>query len=557
MNFRFNQTLRMLAVAGVIGSLAACGGGGGGSPVITPPAEVITAPYKYVFSFVNALDGKPITDELKIQFTGASITSGEVLDSNNNVIKVGDNSLTTTNGLFAAAANFNGTEDVFTILGGNPDKGWNTSGVQVLGVASKPGEQVVTIKLNKIGNAADIQASTTLGIGMVAGSTTAAAGGVLPAFTLTTTDKTVTNAEGSPESVGTAKITIPAGTIATDAAGTPASGALKLTVTKYSNSDVDALAAFPGGFTPNALLANGTTASGNFVTGGFAQFNITDATGKAIKKFDRDVTLTIDLPKSSNNPSTGQPIKAGETYPVWSFDETTGKWVFEANGDVQNKLGDANNFEVVFKSTHLSYWNLDYFESANCTGTVNIARNPAGDTRPLNVDIVGVEGSRFYRALYGVTDSTQTLFYSPRINVNVTVKDSKGNVVGRALDKNLCTGVNVSTDPLPVITYATLQTNVTESCPDGITGKRAVPTYVYFYDNSMYRGGYYATGTSTIGSIESGTNGTLWVWNRFINQWQTKSVAVTATTPPQNINFPNLQCVTGSFTPTGGVTGAQ
>ena len=31
-----------------------------------------------------------------------------------------------------------------------------------------------------------------------------------------------------------------------------------------------------------------------------------------------------------------------------------------------------------------------------------------------------------------------------------------------------------------------------------VTGKRAVPTYVYFYDNSMYRGGYYATGTSTI-----------------------------------------------------------
>ncbi len=149
MEFRFNQTLKMLAVAGVIGSLAACGGGGGGgSPVITPPAEVITAPYKYVFSFVNALDGKPITDALTIQFTGASITSGEVLDSNNKVIKVGD-SFTTTNGLFAAAANFNGTEDVFTILGGNLAKGWNTSGVQILGVASKQGEQVVTIKLTR------------------------------------------------------------------------------------------------------------------------------------------------------------------------------------------------------------------------------------------------------------------------------------------------------------------------------------------------------------------------------------------------------------------------
>ena len=555
MEFRFNQTLKMLAVAGVIGSLAACGGGGGGgSPVITPPAEVITAPYKYVFSFVNALDGKPITDALTIQFTGASITSGEVLDSNNKVIKVGD-SFTTTNGLFAAAANFNGTEDVFTILGGNLAKGWNTSGVQILGVASKQGEQVVTIKLNKIGNAAAIQADPTLGIGMVASSTTAAAGGALPAVTLTTTDKTVTNAENKAESVGTATITIPAGTVARDANNVPASGTLSLTVTKYANSDVDALAAFPGGFTPNAQLSNGTTTSGNFVTGGFAQFNITDAAGKAIKKFDTPIQLTIDLPKTSKNPTTGATIKAGDTYPVWSFDEATGKWVFEADGQVREKTPvDANNFEVVFNSTHLSYWNLDYFESANCTGTVNIARNPAGDTRPLNVDIVGVEGSRFYRALYGVTDSTQTLFYSPRINVNVTVKDSKGNVVGSATNQNLCTGVTVNTQ-LPTVTYATLQTNVTESCRDGVTGKRAVPTYVYFYDNSMYRGGYYATGTSTIGSIESGTNGTLWVWNRFTNQWQTSSVAVTAPTTTRNINFPNLDCATGSVT--GSITGAQ
>lgn len=554
MNFRFNQTLRMLAVAGVIGSLAACGGGGGGSPVITPPAEVITAPYKYVFSFVNALDGKPITDALTIQFTGASITSGEVLDSNNKVIKVGD-SFTTTNGLFAAAANFNGTEDVFTILGGNLAKGWNTSGVQILGVASKQGEQVVTIKLNKIGNAAAIQADSTLGIGMVASSTTAAAGGALSGITLTTTDKTVNNAEGKAESVGTAKISIPAGTVARDANNVPASGALSLTVTKYANSDVDALAAFPGGFTPNAQLSNGTTTSGNFVTGGFAQFNITDATGKAIKKFDTPVTLTIDLPKTSKNPATGATVKAGDTYPVWSFDETTGKWVFEADGEVREKTpGDANNFEVVFKSTHLSYWNLDYFESANCTGTVNITRNPAGDTRPLNVEIVGVEGSRFYRGLSGVTDSTQTLLYSPRINVNVTIKDSKGNVVGSATNQNLCTGVTVNTQ-LPAVTYATLQTNVTESCRDGVTGKRAVPTYVYFYDNSMYRGGYYATGTSTISSIESGTNGTLWVWNRFINQWQTSSVAVNAPTTTRDINFPNLDCATGSVT--GSVTGAQ
>lgn len=555
MNFRFNPTLRMLAVAGVIGSLAACGGGGGGSPVTTPPAEVITAPYKYVFSFVDARTDAPITDSLTVQFTGPAVDSGEVLDSSNGSVK--GKSYTTVNGLITAAANFNGSDDVFTVLGGNLAKGWNTSGVQILRETSKLGDQIITVRLNNNNNAAAVQADTTLGIGMKTSSTTAAAGGVLPGVTLTTTDKSVTNAEGSTESVGTATISIPAGTVARDANNVPATGALNLTVTKYANSDVDALVAFPGGFTPNAVLANGTTASGNFVTGGFAQFNLTDSTGKAIKKFDSPIQLTIDLPKTSKNPATGATIAAGDTYPVWSFDEVSGKWVFEANGQVRNKTPlDPNNFEVVFSSTHLSYWNLDYFASDNCTGSINIARNPTGDTRPLYIDIVGVEGNRFYKSSYGITDSTVTLPYSPRINVNVTIKDSRGNVVGSATNQNLCNGVNVNTQ-LPAITYATLQTNVTESCPDGVTGKRAVPTYVYFYDNVQFMGGYTSTGSSTISSIESGRNGTLYVWNRLNSTYRIETLTVNAPTTTRDINFPNLQCVTGSFTPTGGVTGAQ
>lgn len=560
MNFRFNPTLRMLAVAGVIGSLAACGGGGGGSPVTTPPAEVITAPYKYVFSFVDARTDAPITDTLTVQFTGPAVDSGEVLDSSNSSVK--GKSYTTTNGLITAAANFNGSDDVFSVLGGNLAKGWNTSGVQILRETSKLGDQIITVRLNNNNNAALVQADTTLGIGMIASTTPVVTSGVVPsAVTLSTLEKSVTNAEGNTESVGTAKITIPAGTVARDAAGNLASGALKLTVTKYANSDVDALVAFPGGFTPNVTDSSGTqlpggasSGSGNFVTGGFAQFNLTDSTGKAIKKFDSPIQLTIDLPKTSKNPSTGATIAAGDTYPVWSFDEVTGKWVFEANGQVREKTpASASNFEVVFSSNHLSYWNLDYFASDNCTGSINIARNPTGDTRPLYIDIVGVEGNRFYKSSYGITDSTVTLPYSPRINVNVTIKDSRGNVVGSAMNQNLCNGVNVNTQ-LPAITYATLQTNVTESCPDGVTGKRAVPTYVYFYDNVQFMGGYTSTGSSTISSIESGRNGTLYVWNRLNSTYRIETLTVNAPTTTRDINFPNLQCVTGSFTPTGGLS---
>ena len=134
------------------------------------------------------------------------------------------------------------------------------------------------------------------------------------------------------------------------------------------------------------------------------------------------------------------------------------------------------------------------------------------------------------------------------VEILLEAQDSKGNVVGSALNQSLCNGVNVSTSQLPTITYATLQTNVTESCPDGVTGKRSVPTYVYFYDNSVYQGGYTSTGSSSIGNIESGLNGQLWVWNRLTSQWSTSSLTVNAPTTTRDVNFPNLQCVTGSVT---------
>ena len=565
MEFRFNQTLRMLAVAGVIGSLAACGGGGGGSPVITPPAEVITAAYKYQLAFVDAVTNAPITDVLSVNFTGQSVTDNEVLDSENKSVK--GRTLSTNNGLLTVVANFNGSNDFFAFTGGNLALGWNTSGTQITRELSKEGDQVITIKLtnSKPAKVAAINADTDLGLAMATGAATASATGVIASNTVVTTaPKTVTNDQGVAESVGTAKITIPANTVARDANGVAASGALTLTVTKYSNNETQSLQAFPGGFTPTVsdpnssyLGAGVTEASGNFITGGFAQFNVTDSTGKAIKKFDTPVTLTIDLPKTSKNPETGALLKSGDTYPIWSFDETTGKWAFEQNGTIREKNPvDANNFEVVFSSNHLSYWNLDWLywqAGTNCDGRLNITGRPAGDTRALYVDITGVAGTNYYMSALKnqpIRDSVLNLARSPRTNVNIKIRTADGVLRGSANNVNLCgTGATVQVN-LPTVSYASLVTTVTESCPDG-SFQRPSPTSVWLYTNN-WLGGYTSTGTSTISNIESGTTGTLWAWNRLTRQWVTRNnVAINAPTTSQSFNFNNLQCTTG------GITGAQ
>lgn len=568
MEFRFNQTLKMLAVAGVIGSLAACGGGGGGSPVITPPAEVITAAYKYQLVFVDAVTNAPITDPLSVNFTGQSITDNEVLDSENKSVK--GRTLSTNNGLLAVVANFNGSNDFFAFTGGNLALGWNTSGTQITKELSKEGDQVITVKLtnSKPAKVAALNADTDLGLAMATGTATASATGVIASNTVVSTaPKTITNDLGVSEPVGTAKITIPANTVARDANGVAASGGLTLTVTKYSNNETQSLQAFPGGFAPTVsdpnssyLGAGVTEASGNFITGGFAQFNVTDSTGKAIKNFDTPVTLTIDLPKGSKNPETGVSLVAGDIYPIWSFDETTGKWAFEQNGTIREKSPvDANNFEVVFTSKHLSYWNLDWLywqAGTNCSGRLNITGRPAGDNRALYVDITGVAGTNYYMSALKnqpITDSLLNLAKSPKTNVNIRIRTADGVLRGSANNVNLCTtatsgGATVQVN-LPTVSYASLVTTVTESCPDG-SFQRPSPTWVWLYTNN-WLGGYTSTGTSTLSNIASGSAGTLWAWNRLTSQWVTRSVTVNAPTTSQAFNFNNLQCTTG------GITGAQ
>lgn len=559
MNIRLNALTLSLAAIGLTSGLIGCGSGGAPDDltVTTPVREPITAKYKYQFAFVNALDDKPITDTLTVTFTGASVDNGEIVDPENTSVK--GKTYTTSTGVFAAAANFDlvADGDVFTVLAGNLSKGWNTSGTQILKTTSKEGIQTITIKLtnSSASSVTAINADTSLGIAMVTDTATASAGGVIASDkSLATAAKSVTTVEGTTEPVGTAKIFIPAGTVAKDASGTPASGSLKLTVTKYSNAEADALAAFPGGFAPAATTSTGSTTTGPFVTGGFAQFNVTDSTGKAIKNFDTPIQLTIDLPKTSKHPSTGVTVKAGDTYPVWSFDEVTGKWKFETNGTIAEKTPvDTNNFQVSFSSNHLSYWNLDFFDSQvpNCTGTVNIVGRPAGDTRPLNVDIVGSVGNRFQRTLYRVTDSTQTLNYAPNLSVALSVTDSKGRPVGSATDVNMCaTGgatVNIS---LPTITVAPLTVNVTESCSDSVRGIRPSPTWVYFYaDGTWYSG--YTTNTGTVSTIsfsgiEAGTAGTLYTYNPYKDQYELSQVTVAAPSTTKAVNFPNLACTTGA-----------
>jgi hypothetical protein len=470
------------------------------------------------------------------------------------------------------AADFDKTaaNNVFTVIGGNRELGWNESGIQISkSTSSTESDRVIKITLTNT-SATKVTAlnnDTSIGLAMEVESVAKTTGGAVvdAAITVASPPKTVTNEAAESVPVGTATVTIPAGTKAVDSNGTAINltNGVTVSVTKYSSEDASSLRAFPGGFTPSVVvpsdapantIGTGATAdTGAFTSGGFAQFNVTDpVTGQALKTFDKPLKLKIDLPKTALD-FEGDPVVVGGKFPIWSFNQDSGKWEYETDGTIKEKTPvDPDKFEVEFESTHLSYWNLDFY-GETCNGVLNINRSVANDTRPLSVELKGLNGQGFHME-FTITDSILELARYPRLTpTSVTVRDSNGVVRGSKNRVNLCQANQFVDVTTPVTVTASLQVNVTESCKDGVSGIRPSPTNIKFVPNAA--GGLTQFGVSsnvgnvarvTLNGITAPTPGVLSVYNRFTQGYQTSNVTVNTPSPRVvNINYPALNCTTG------------
>ncbi len=522
--------------------LAACGGGGGSSePVvtpITPPPVAIASKAKYQVVLLNAVDGSRITDEITVSFSG----DAKLIDSEGN--QLNGKTLKTKDGVVSFGAEFTGGKNDFSVQAGNRVIGWTETGTRVVGDGAVVGTQTVELKLLNINAAAAITADPTKAIAsavsVVSGFTTAA--------TVASPTKTVTNSEGVAEQAGSASVSFAPGTKAVDpvtGAVVPIVGAVTVSATMYANSEVSSLSAFPGGFAANVVAPASATGSaggadsGTFITGGFAQFNATDSTGKALKQFDKPMTLAIDLPKSSLDPD-GNPVVAGSTYPVWSYDDATGQWKFEREGVIREKSPvDPNNFTVVFESNHLSSWNLDYYQ-ASCTATVTLGRGT--DVRPLRVEISGIPGRRYANVLSSVRDSVQTIRRTPRQNLMVKVFDGTLLVGQTPTPVNLCGGVNIALN-LPQPALGTIAATVTEACANG-ANRRPLPTFVRVEQTPNFDAGYATISGDVAQANFAGKKvgpARVFAFNKYTNSYaeQTVQVPLNATVAaPFNFTMP-------------------
>ncbi len=87
------------------------------------------------------------------------------------------------------------------------------------------------------------------------------------------------------------------------------------------------------------------------------------------------------FPRMSASIVDGSLVKAGDTTPLWSLDETTGGWVEEGSGTVVASATSPSGFALRAEVTHFSWWNADDSRSAVRTAGTTEAEMPGRQQR--------------------------------------------------------------------------------------------------------------------------------------------------------------------------------
>lgn len=464
-----NTRNKILMASALALAVASCGGGGGGkshkSVYPTPPVSL-----KQAVSIVvlDAQSGAPITVPVTVSAVGADAPKLE--DSNGAgtpwTAAVGGGLVLTTDSTVTDA----------TLVFSAP--GYFNNSIPVTLKAGEMVNQTVSLSL-KTGAAAS-------GI-MGASKDVAAVGGSVGALdvALATPGATV----GSPEEaiLAGAKVeaTIPANTKLLDKDGNAVSdGNVKMDMALFPNDANGAaepgkspLKSFPGGVN-DVRPAGGT--SGYFVSGGLTALELTGPAGEKVTKFeDADgkpaaVTVTTTVPQSTINPNTNAVLVNGDWLPIWSYSESTGEWTEEdadADADADfdgdgNNAGDDGKVEnctsvdgtgtctVTMKATHLSYWNLDWFYSERCDGTVVVnVRDVDGNRIPDNwvkVEMRRVGGG--WSKQTSISGSSLEVLNAPKnVAMDVIFYDASGSAVKTITNQASVCSMHNTTVNMPVV----------------------------------------------------------------------------------------------------------
>jgi len=276
-----------------------------------------------------------------------------------------------------------------------------------------------------------------------------------------------TNVE--PTSHGSATLSVPTGTGITDASGQPLSGSLTATVTYTSGAGTSNNGSIPTGLSVGVINQDQSTSQGYIQPAAFATFTITSSNGQLAKNFSSPITLSMVVPGTTINQTTGVAIVSGDVVPIYSFDESSQAWKFETNANATGP--DANgNFTLTFQTTHLSNWLAGWMLSGGKICTNNVTLNITGSFSALTLKLKCVGQTILTE---NVTSGQNSLTFKnltlPK-GVPVTLEawsllECPATLVGTTTVQDLC---SVNTINLPVNASGNrtdVAVDVTASCP--------------------------------------------------------------------------------------------
>lgn len=419
--------------------------------------------------------------------------------------------------------------------------------------------------------------------------------------------------------VGGTTVKIKSGTQFLDKEGEALTSAPSLTVAYFANEATrntteaagvattdSSLDAFPGGLALSVTSPSDVTSTGSFTSGGFVAIELVDGEGNKVKNFGPGNTLTVamQVDKNTSNPCpvkfdanaagditaqaeatafaagvcqlaapVARSLEADDIFPIWSYDEDTGKWLFENYGLVVDN-GNANTFDVEVEVNHLSYWNLDFFNNRRCNSVSFDILDSGDDDNTIATSIV-LESSGFRRVFtsYRGDYSKATFANPPAFPVTVKVLRDGQNVLdgfanssnGTAQALSVANMCDLNNEELKLTiappTIVTKQLTPQLVCSntadfDVNTAPVVTPSVVTLFRNNRFVQNYYPTGTFSV-NLEQATGVSYSARYYDYNSRTWLSTAIDATATAATLDIP-VTCEVETVPVTGtGTTGGS
>jgi len=311
----------------------------------------------------NSTATNPYPANTTVTVSGDAVDKGLIYNESGQQILTGSNNITVVSNSFSLVV-----KPYYVISSNNPLKlslyvsapGY-ISNFKDLTITNIDSLQYLTIKLLN-------PSSLPSGVSNVVASIPVNTNGSLKNDTSILINNNPSNNTQATQLVKSTQLSLKANTIFKDVNGNIISSNLPISfsIIAFSGLSKEAISSIFGGVT-NVTTTTGALTS--FTIGGAVDINATLG-GTAIKTFNQPIITKILLDPSTLNPTTGVPIKVGDSIETWSNDPKLNQWNFEGKSIV---IIDAATSQLAtnISITHFSTW-ASAFSSNMCANPFQI-----------------------------------------------------------------------------------------------------------------------------------------------------------------------------------------